>query len=165
MNRKLLRIVLCAASAFAQPADKDPAAVVELGAAAGRSLNGDGWSLGPSAAVEVTPIEKWLELEMGVTPSFGHHSKEWDADLLFKKPWSLSEKVEFMAGIGPGWIHTRSYGVTANSVGGEAVLDFMFWPGTKRRIGWYFEPGYQYSFGRGHGRSAGISGGLLIAIR
>ena len=44
---------------------------------------------------------------MGVTPAFSHHSTEWDTDLLFKKPWTLSEKVEFMFGIGPEWIHTR----------------------------------------------------------
>ena len=51
-----------------------------------------------------------------------------------------------------------------NSVGGEAVLDFMFWPSAKHRFGWYLEPGYEYNFGRGHEQSLGISGGLLISI-
>jgi hypothetical protein len=69
-----------------------------------------------------------------------------------------------MLGVGPEWIHTKAYGVTMNSVGGEVVLDFMFWPCSKRRFGWFLEPGYDYSFGRGHERSIGISGGLLIAI-
>jgi len=54
--------------------------------------------------------------------------------------------------------------VKKDSVGGEAVLDFMFWPSRKHRFGWYLEPGYEYDFGRGHEQSAGISGGLLIAI-
>ena len=119
---------------------------------------------GPTVAVEVSPIEKWLELEAGVTTSFGRRSTEWTTDLLFKKPWTLSPKVEFMVGIGPEWIHTRESGMTKNSVGGEAVLDFMFWPGRKHKFGWYLEPGYEYNFGRGHERSIGMSVGLLIAI-
>jgi hypothetical protein len=44
------------------------------------------------------------------------------------------------------------------------VLDFMFWPSSKHRFGWFLEPGFDYSFARGHERSIGISGGLLIAI-
>jgi hypothetical protein len=115
-------------------------------------------------AVEVTPIEKWLELEAGVTPSFSRQATEWDTDLLFKKPWTFSPKVEFMAGFGPEWIHTSESGLTRNSLGGEAVLDFMFWPGRKHKLGWYVEPGYEYNFGRGHEQSIGVSAGLLIAI-
>ena len=34
----------------------------------------------------------------------------------------------------------RQGGVTTNSVAGEAVLDFIFWPSKKRRFGWYFDP-------------------------
>jgi hypothetical protein len=162
----LASLFLCSRDAPAQSAeDKEPAAIVELGAAAGRDLKGGGLSFGPDFAVEFTPIEKWLEMEAGTTPVFRRHSTEWDTDLLFKKPWTLSDKVEFMAGVGPEWIHTRTYGVTTNSLGGEVVLDFMFWPSSKRRFGWFLEPGYDYSFGRGHERSIGISGGLLIAIR
>ncbi|MGA3188210.1 MAG: hypothetical protein ABSF22_13980 [Bryobacteraceae bacterium] len=159
-------LFFCPRNAPAQPVDKDPepAAIVELGGAAGRDLNGGGSSFGGDLAVEFTPIEKWLEIEAGTTPLFRRHSTEWDTDLLFKKPWTLSEKVEFMFGVGPEWIHTRAFGVTANAVGGEVVLDFMFWPSSKRRLGWFLEPAYDYSFARGHERSIGISGGLLIAI-
>jgi len=158
-------LFLCSGSAFGQSVDKEPAAIVELGAAASASLKGAGWSFGPDIAVEVTPIENWLELEGGVTPLFTRHSTEWDTDLLFKKPWTLSEKAEFMFGIGPEWVHTKQYGITTNSVAAEAVLDFMFWPSGKHRFGWYLEPSYDYNFGRGHEQSIGISGGLLIAIR
>ena len=70
-----------------------------------------------------------------------------------------------MAGVGPEWVHVRQGGVTTNSVAGEAVLDFIFWPSKKRRFAWYFEPGYEYRFRRAHERSADLSGGLLIAIR
>jgi len=151
-------------SAQAVNKELEPAAIVELGGAAERDLNGGGSSFGGDLAVEFTPIEKWLEIETGTTPLFRHHSTEWDTDLLFKKPWTLSEKVEFMFGVGPEWIHTKAYGVTTNSLGGEVMLDFMFWPSSKHRFGWFLEPGYEYSFARGHDRSIGISGGLLIAI-
>ncbi len=157
-------LVLCSANTFAQSIEKDPAAIVELGGATGQNLNDGRSSFGPGVAVEVTPIENWLELEAGATPLFSRHSTEWDTDLLFKKPWTLSKEAEFMAGVGPEWVHTRQYGETTNSVAGEAVLDFMFWPSGKHRFGWYLEPGYDYSFGPGHEQSVGISGGLLIAI-
>jgi hypothetical protein len=149
--------------ACAQPTDKEPVAIAELGGNAGWNFHG-GWSFGPTAAVEVTPIEDWLEIEAGVTPAFSRHAMEWDTDLLFKKPWTLSRKVEFMAGVGPEWIHTRQNGVITNAIAGEAALDFMFWPWAKRRFGWYLEPAYDYSFARGHERSLGMSAGLLIAI-
>jgi hypothetical protein len=161
--------LLCAGSAFAQQADADkdkdePAAIVELGGAGSWNLKG-GSSFGTDFAAEITPIENWLELEAGTTPLFAHHSTEWDTDFLFKKPWTLSKKLEFMIGIGPEWVHMRQYGITRNSFAGEAVLDFMFWPSGKHRFGWYLEPGYDYTFGRDHERSFGITGGLLIGLR
>ena len=163
---KLLLTVLFLwpAHGFSQDVNQEPIAVVELGVAPGWSLTNSRSSFGPTVAIEVSPIEKWLELEAGVTPSFNRRSTEWATDLLFKKPWTLSPKIEFMAGIGPEWIHTRESGKTRNSVGGQAVLDFMFWPGRKHKWGWYFEPGYEYNFGPGHERSIGIAFGLLIAI-
>jgi hypothetical protein len=153
-----------AGGAVAQSVEEEPAAIVELGGAANWAVKGGGSSFGPTVAVEVTPIENRLELEAGITPLFGRRSQEWDTDLLFKKPWTLSKKVEFMAGIGPEWIHTRKLGVTSNSVSGEGVLDFMFWPSAKHRFGWYLEPGYEYNFARGREQSLGITAGLLIAI-
>jgi hypothetical protein len=164
MARWIAILALCAWPAPAQTPDKDPAAVLELGGSAAWSLADASGTFGPTAAVEVTPIEHWLELEAGVTPGFSRHATEWDADLLFKKPWTLSEKVEFMFGIGPEWIRTRAFGVTTNALAGEAVLDFMFWPTAKHRFGWYFEPSFDYSFAHGHEHSLGVSGGLLIAI-
>ena len=152
------------ANAFAQSGDQEPAAVIELGAAADVSLKDGKSSFGPTVAVEVTPIENRLELELGVTPLFSCHSTEWAIDFLFKKPWTLSAKTEVMLGVGPEWIHTSAYGVKTNSVGAEVAPDFMFWPGAKHTLGWYVEPSYEYKFGRGHEQSLGISGGLLIAI-
>jgi hypothetical protein len=160
-------LFLCAGSATAQSAErKKEIAIVEVGTVTSVDQNGGDASFGPDLAVEFTPIENWLEIETGITPLFTDHSTEWDVDLLFKKPWTLSEKAEFMFGVGPAWVHTRDNGVTTNSVSGEAVLDFMFWPSRgKHKFGWFLEPGYEYSFGRGHEKSVGISGGLLITIR
>lgn len=158
-------LFLSAATVLAQsPKAEKEIAVVELGGAVGRSLTGGGSNFGGDAAVEVTPIENWLELEAGVSPVFNRHAKEWDADFLFKKPWDLSKKVEFMVGAGPLWAHVSADRVITNSPGVETVLDFMFWPGRKHRIGWFLEPGYDHTFGRGHEQSVGMSFGLLIAI-
>jgi hypothetical protein len=160
----LVSLFLCSGNALAQTGDKEPAAVVELGAAASRSLTEDQSSFGPSVAVEVTPIENWLELEAGVTPLFRRHSTEWSIDLLFKKPWTLSDTKEFMLGVGPEWIHSNAFGIKRNSVGIEVAGDFMFWSSRKHRIGWYLEPSYDYKFGLGHEHSLSITGGLLIGI-
>jgi hypothetical protein len=157
--------LICSGKSFAQSAEKEPAAVVELGGAANRSITEGQSSLGPTVAVEVTPVENWLELETGVTPLFRRHSTEWSVDLLFKKPWTISEKFEFMLGVGPEWIHTNAYGNKVNSVAAEVAPDFMFWPSKRHRFGWYLEPSYEYKFGPGHEHSLGLSGGLLIAIR
>jgi hypothetical protein len=151
--------------AFSQQPDKDPVAILELGGAANWSIADGGSSFGPAVSVEVTPIENWLELEAGTTPTFRHHITEWDTDFLFKKPWTISDKAEVMFGLGPEWIHTRAYGISTNAIAAEVALDFMFWPTAKHRFGWYLEPAWDYSFAAGHEKSLGITGGLLIAIR
>ncbi len=147
------------------PPEKEAVAILELGAEPARSLSGGGWTLSPTVAAEVTPIENWLELEFGVTPTFRNRLTEWDTDLLFKKPWTLSKKVEFMFGVGPEWIHIRENGTSTNSVAGEIALDFMFWPSPTRRFGWYVEPAYDYTFERSHDQAIGVSIGLLISVR
>jgi len=157
-------LFLLAGLTFAQSAEKEPAATLELGAAVSHSLNGDGSAAGPSFAVEVTPIKEWLELEAGVTPLFSKKSTEWDTDLLFKKPWTLSRKVEFMAGIGPEWVYMKHAGASVNALAGEGALDFMFWPARRHKFGWYLEPAYDHGFVYSHEQSLGVSGGLLIAF-
>ena len=150
---------------LAQSTEKDPVAIVEIGGATSWNVKGGAATFAPDFAVEVTPIENWLELEAGTTPFFTRNTTEWDTDLLFKKPWTISPKVEFMFGVGPEWVHISQNGTATNSVALEAAGDFMFWPAKKHRFGWYLEPAYDYGFARGHEQSIGISGGLLIAIR
>ena len=143
---------------------KEPIAVVEFGGAASRDLRGSGQSFGYSVAVEVTPIEDWLELELGVSPTFGSHIRARDIDLLFKKPWTFSSKLEFMFGVGAAWTHTSTDGAITNTASGEVALDFMFWPSARHRFGWYLEPAYEYGLSQEHQQSVGMSAGLLIAI-
>ena len=66
--------------------DKDPVAIIELGAATSWNLSGGAATFAPNLAAEITPVENWLELEAGVSPFYTRKSTEWDTDLLFKKP-------------------------------------------------------------------------------
>jgi len=157
-----LALLLFASAALA--GDKEPLAVLELGAAGEWGLNSANSSFGPTAAVEFTPIQNWLVIETGVTTLFSKGQTEWDADLIFKKPFDLSPNVEFEPGIGPVWMHTVSWSKTTDGVGAEAVLDFMFWPTPDRKYGWFLEPSYTYSFASGHEKSFGVTAGLLIPI-
>jgi len=157
--------IICSGQSSSQSVEEEPAAVVELGGSLSRSLTENKSSLGPTVAVEFTPIEDRLELEAGVTSVFRRHSTEWSTDLLFKKPWTLSATKEFMLGIGPEWIHTNAYGVKSNAVGIEVAPDFMFWSSGKHRFGWYLEPSYDYKFGSGHEHSISLTAGLLIGVR
>jgi len=162
MRKFLLAIAL---TAFGVPAchAAEPSAILEIGGASETDLKG-GTGFGPSLSVEATPIEDVLEIEAGLAPMFSHGQTEWDADFLFKKPYTLSDTVEFMAGVGPSWSHTLSGGKTTDTFGAALALDFMFWPRPARDFGWYMEPSYGFNFGHGHEQSLSMSIGLLIPI-
>jgi hypothetical protein len=168
LKHLLIALLLLSGGGLAQstqnePVAQEPVAIVELGGANSWNVDG-GSSTGGDVAVEFTPIENWLEIEVGTTPLFARHSVEWGTDALLKKPWTLSRKAELMVGFGPEWVHTRRLGITRNSFAGEFAVDFMYWPGAKHRLGWFLEPAYEYTFGHAHERSIGVSWGLLIAI-
>jgi len=153
-----------AGESFGQTEDKEPSAILEIGGTAGQSLSDGKASFGPNLAVEVTPIEHWLEIEAGISPLLNGGRTEVDTDVVFKKPFTLSDTAELMIGAGPEWVHTNGRRGSANSIAGEAVFDFMFWPWPGRNYGWYLEPSYDYNFGGGHEQSLGASVGLLISI-
>ena len=155
--------LLIAGRALAQE-EVEPSAILEIGGAAQTSLKDGGSSFGPNFSIETTPIEHWLEVEAGVTPMFSPHQTEWDADFLFKKPYTWSDTLEFMFGVGPEWEHTVRSDGTMDSVSGEVALDFMYWPWEARKFGLYVEPSYDYGFSKGHEQSLAVSAGLLIPI-
>ncbi|MBV9442244.1 MAG: hypothetical protein JO217_06080 [Acidobacteriaceae bacterium] len=78
--RAALLILSCGADA--QTTNTEPIAVLELGGADSWNIR-DGSSTGGDVPVEFTPIENWLEMEVGTTPVFAPHTVEWDTDLLF----------------------------------------------------------------------------------
>jgi hypothetical protein len=159
-----MQVVLCLTAALplfagaAQAEEKEPTAIVEIGGAGEWDFPNS--KFGPTAAVEFTPVKNWLEIEAGVSTMFGSRHTEWSTDLLFKKPFTLSDKVEFMIGVGPQWTFSRD----GTKIAGEVALDFMFWPTPDRKFGWFLEPSYSYSFSAGHEQSLGASVGLLIPI-
>ena len=143
----------------AAPDEGDHALVLELGAAGDWSRD-EGFQPGVTFAFEVTPIENWLELEIGFTAIRADGSTEMPVDVLFKKPWRFSSQFEFMIGAGPELVHVTGPN-QATFWGVSSVLDFMFWP--RRNVGWYVEPGYEVTFRGGTTRHGlGIAAGLLI---
>jgi hypothetical protein len=103
-----------------------------------------------------------LELELGVSALKHRHACDWDTDLLFKKPCTLSSTVEFMAGLGPTWTHSSQPNGPTSTAGAEFALDYVFW--ATKKWGWFLERDYGVIFARGHEKSVGLSFGILLAI-
>jgi hypothetical protein len=159
-------MVLVAPSAQAAENEKEASAELELGAVAEWAVPGGGFSFGPSVGIEYTWIKGWLEVELEVSPLFGATGRtDWDTEFVFKKPYSLSDQIEVMPGIGPAWLHKIGRDGTTNSLGAVALIDFQIWPTRERNFGWFIEPAYGYDFGREHEQSLGVTVGLLIPIR
>jgi hypothetical protein len=146
-------------------AEKEAMAELEIGAAAEWNIPGGDVGAGPSVGIEFTPIKDWLEIETGVSPMFGSGRTVWETELVFKKPYDLSDKVEMMPGLGPVWLYKTGHGETGSSMGAVALVDFQIWPSAERKLGWFVEPSYSFDFGREHERSLGVTVGVLIPIR
>jgi hypothetical protein len=162
----LIVIAFAATKAEAQsvsnpaPKDEDHSVVYELGWAGEYSPDEGVHARGATFAFEVTPIPDRLELEVGLTAIRANGVTETSVDLLFKKPWTLSKQLEFMAGIGPEVIHAT--GTEAGTFWGlSAVADLMYWP--KKNVGLYVEPGYDLDFRAGSTRHGfAMAAGLII---
>ncbi|HEV8411223.1 MAG TPA: regulatory protein RecX [Gemmatimonadaceae bacterium] len=138
-------------------------AVLELGFAAERGIGESSAAAGGTIAMETTPIENWLELEAGLTLLHSSGHTEFSGDFLVKKPWQLTQKAEFMIGVGPEFTHhSADAEKSSTTVAAEFVSDFMYWPSPN--VGWYLEPSYSVSRISGGDRSVGISAGLIIGI-
>jgi len=152
----MLGMAACAGSAAAE--DKEPAAVVAIGGAGEWALPGAA-SFGPSVSVEVAPIKNWLEIEVGAATLFRRGVTEFETDVVFKKPFTLSDTLEVMVGAGPAWSWTRQEGI---KWGATFALDVMVWPWPEKKFGWFVEP--SYTINQDSERSLAVSVGLLVAI-
>jgi hypothetical protein len=141
--------------------DADHDLILEIGTAGEWPLNGERSNLGGTMAVEVTPIENWLELEFGFSTLATAGHTELSYDLLFKKPFRLSPTVEFMVGAGPSLSQTLNGPDRGTSLSAEFALDFMFWP--TKDVGWYIEPTWSVNPRNGQ-QSAAVSIGMLIGF-
>ncbi len=145
---------------------KEPESVAELeiGAAGEWGLPNGESSFGPSAAIEFSAIQDRLEIELEISPLFSRSQTEWSTDLIFKTPVASYQSMEVTFGLGPAWQYKLGGGEITHSFGGEAQFDFQFWQLPERKLGWFVEPSYGYSFGSSHEQSFGVTVGLLIAI-
>src|SRR5215470_9865947 len=88
-------LLTSANTATAEEKDKDPLAVIALGAAGEWGFPGGKFSRGPSAAVEFSLIKDWVEVEIGGARLFRRGVSEWEGEVVFRKPFTLSETTEF----------------------------------------------------------------------
>ena len=116
--------------------------------------------VGASLGIEVTPIEHWLSIETSIGAHHGDDGTEVPIEVAFRKPWQLSRRVEFMAGVAPEIIH--SFGAQPDTYAGASFgAHVMVWP--RRNLGWYAESAYEVTFPRdGTQKGIGISVGMLI---
>lgn len=136
--------------------------VVGAGGAAEVELRDGSLHPGANVMVEWDAVEDWLEIEVGASVLAADGGVEVPVDLLFKKPFRLSRWAEFMIGVGPEVVPVSNPATRATYFGGEAALDFMFWPWGPR-TGLWLEPEYDAVFHDGgvdHG--LGVTGGLLL---
>jgi hypothetical protein len=107
---------------------------------------------GAAAFLEFEAIDEWLELELGAQILATAPGREASWDLLLKKPFRVTPRLEVMTGLGPAVIRASGAGETRTAWGIEAAVDFMYWPAG--RLGFWAEPAYEIV----------LSGGLAHAL-
>jgi hypothetical protein len=161
----LMTLPLLASQAQAEDKkESDSIAELEIGAAGEWGLPNGEFGVGPSAAIEFTAVRDRLEIELGISPLFDRGETEWGTELIFKTPVASYDSMEVTFGLGPAWQYKIGDGEITNSLAGEAQFDFQFWQLPERKLGWFVEPSYGYSFAGNHEQSLGVTVGLLIAI-
>ncbi len=135
MRSALLVATMAATAAlFSTPSwAEDRGWVLQIGPAAEWPLQGDSPNYGATLSIEKEVIDRWLEIELGMTGLWTAGRGELSWDLLFKKPFTLSPTVELEVGIGPSFSMPTNGDV--GTVGITFALDLMVWP--KQRVGWY----------------------------
>ena len=146
----------------------EPVVTIKVGGSFERSVSDYTNSGGPTAALETGLLHDALEMELGSTALLMEGHTTWKTGLILKKPFEITENMEFELGAGPLWFH-RAYDLgdeegQRDSAGVEGVAEMVFWPGAHRSLGFYVETGYSYDFGKGHEKAAGAGAGLLIPL-
>lgn len=140
--------------------DVDRTLVVGLGGAAEVEVADGTLCPGGNIFVEWDAVENGLELELGVSALGAENALQVPVDLLFKKPFRLTRWVEFMVGLGPEIVTTFNGPTKGTRFGGEAALDFMFWPW--QRGGFWIEPSCDVVFQDGVSLGIGSTGGIMV---
>lgn len=144
--------------------EEEATASVKLGAVGERGIHGGPISAGPYGAIQTGIFHEALEIEAGVSPLFAKGERAWNSGLTLKKPFELSERLEFEIGGGPHWIRKTEGDNQGNHFAGEAVIELIYWPNDAKNFGFYTESSYSREFSKGHESAVGVAGGLLIAV-
>ncbi len=129
--------------------------IVGVGGAGELETSGGGAHAGANVMIEWEAIEGQLEIEADVSALAGD-GVEVPIDLLVKRPFQLSRRLECMIGAGPEIVHTRD----GMKYGGEAAVDFMYWP--TQRAGAWVEPSYDLTVDHGAAHALGVTIGVMI---
>ncbi|HVX96139.1 MAG TPA: hypothetical protein VHK47_14605, partial [Polyangia bacterium] len=78
---------------------------------------------GAAAFLEFEAIDEWLELELGAQLLATAPGREASLDLLLKKPFRVTPRLEVMTGLGLTVIRASGAGETRTSWGIEAAVD------------------------------------------
>jgi hypothetical protein len=134
--------------------------IVGVGGATELELGDASLHSGANVMVEWDVIEDWLEFEVGASALSAANGIEIPVDLLVKKPFKLKPWAEFMVGVGPEVVQVTGPN-RGTHFGGEAALDFMFWPWGSR-VGLWVEPEYDLVFQPSASSGIGTTGGVLL---
>jgi hypothetical protein len=154
MSRGLAILLLAALIAPGQRAaaaekDNDPLWVAMIGVAGEWPTHGN-FQNGPSFSIEFSVIKDWLEVEVGSAKLFRGSNSEFETEVVFRKPFTLSETTEVMIGLGPIWSKAKD---ESWKVGTTFVADFMFWSSPERKFGWFLNQAIRSSIRETKGRS------------
>lgn len=157
-----LGLVLCPSRARAEGPEPEEERhfVLGLGGALAldpraREINGGG-----TAFLEIEVIERWLEIELGVSVVTARPGVEMSSDILLKKPFQLRKGIELMVGVGPEIVQTFASGPRRTYFGVAGALDFMFWP--TKHVGFWVQPGYDLVFRDRASLGFGTTGGPIV---
>ena len=135
--------------------------VLEIGPAGEWPLSAERKNFGGTIGAEVTPIEDWLEVELGFEALGTAGHTELSGDLLFKKPFQRTSQTELMPGVGPALSRTINGPQRETTWSVEFGLDLFHW--SYSHVGWFVEPTWSIAARNGK-QSVGATAGLIVGL-